>query len=203
MDQTTSSTLVSEMVTNIRVLLNDSTSPYFHSDTDILKYINLGRGYVSRDASCFQATEEITLTTALEYEPVNTYLNILSVVYTPASGPSKGLVVGSPARVGHVEDPLEPVFWYEFAGKVGIYPQLSAATTEKIKLYYVKLPTTLLTASDNLDTPKASDAALEFYATGLALIKERKYAASSHMLGQADSELRKSAIALKMMEPAE
>jgi hypothetical protein len=41
------------------------------------------------------------------------------------------------------------------------------------------------------------------YATGLALIKERKYAASQHMLGQADIELRKAAVSLKMMEAEE
>ena len=203
MDQTTSSTAVSEIIADVRVLLNDSQSPYFHSDPDLLRYINLGRTYVARDASSLQATEDITLTTALEYTPTSNYLSILAVIYTPASGSSKALVQGSPKKVGTVSEPGEPVYWYEFAGKVGVYPQLSAATTEKITLYYVTLPTTTLETTDNLDTPKATDSALEFYAAGLALIKERKYGASAHMLGQADVELRKAAVALKMMEPVE
>jgi len=203
MDQTTSSTSIADIIADVRVLLNDSQSPYFHNDADILRYINLGRTYIARDSSGFQDTEDITLTTALEYTPTSNYLSILAVIYTPATGASKALVQGSPKSVGTVSTPGEPVYWYEYAGKVGVYPQLSAATTEKVTIYYVTLPTTTLSSSDNLDTPQATDTALVFYATGLALVKERKYAASAHMLGQADVELRKAAVALKMMEPVE
>jgi hypothetical protein len=161
----------------------------------LLGYANRGRLYVSKDSRGYQDTDTIILTSDLEYATATDYIAIETVIYTNADGVKKALVKDSPKNVGRVDDPGEPVYWYEWDGKVGVFPVLATPTGETVTVYLVPLPADLELRS-TLDTPHILDLALEYFIASQALVKEKKYTASAHMLAMCDDEVKKARLDL-------
>jgi hypothetical protein len=86
---------------------------------------------------------------------------------------SKGLTKGNPFSVGNVQDVDEPVFWYDFAGSIGVYPTLTDVSAEKITLYLITRPTTIASGTD-VTTPALYDTALTLYMVAQAWMKDLK-----------------------------
>jgi hypothetical protein len=202
--QETSSTTASTIITNARYLLNDNESPYNFDDSWMLQWLNDAVAKVPKRSRGYQATENIDLIASqLEYTPTQDYTSIEAVVYLNADGLRKALERGSPAELGKIYDVQEPVKWYEFNGKIGIYPLLSSVTTEKVTVYMNVRPDALA-ITDTIETPAIFDTALTWYIVAQALWQDRKYTASQQAMARFDNELYQARVELNMTpEPNE
>jgi hypothetical protein len=55
----------------------------------------------------------------------------------------KALLRATPEIVGRAESEVEPNYWYEWAGSIGVYPTLVDVAAEKVTLYLVTRPTAI------------------------------------------------------------
>ena len=144
--QQTSSTLASTIIDNVETLLNDTNNNMWTA-AELLVWLNDGMVDIVSRSHCLQTTESIDLATdTLEYSITSTYLAIKAVHYVDSDGEIKALLKGSPMSVGLVEDVDEPVYWYDWAGKVGVYPVDSITPTATIT------DTTIAFVDSNPDT---------------------------------------------------
>jgi hypothetical protein len=103
---------------------------------------------------------------------------------------SKGLIKGKPSSVGNVDDVGQPVYWYDWAGSIGVYPTLTDVSAEKITLYLITRPTAIA-ASANVTTPMIYDTALVLYMCAQAWLKDLKPTKYLQMMALYDAELRR------------
>jgi hypothetical protein len=130
--QQTSSTTAATIVDRAEVWLND-TDNRFWSAGELLQWLNEGMIDIVSRSHCLQETESINLIpSTLEYSVTSAYLTVTAVHYVNASATVKGLLRGNPMSVGNVEDVAEPVFWYDWAGKIGVYPTYTDVLTDTI-----------------------------------------------------------------------
>lgn len=102
----------------------------------------------------------------------------------------KGLIKGRPDIVGNVEDVGEPVYWYDWGGKLGIYPILTDVSAENVTLYLITR-LTAIAASANVTTPAIYDTALVYYIVAQAVLEDLKPTKHLQMMTLYDSELRR------------
>lgn len=127
--QQTSSTAASTIITRARYYLNE-TSASFWSDTELLAWINQGTVDIGARTQCLESSESVTLAAnTYEYSISGTYIDLATVVYNDSSGAKKGLTRKNPQSVGSVRNVGEPVYWYEWAGKVGVFPMIPVITS--------------------------------------------------------------------------
>jgi len=194
--QQTSSSTVADIINLARGLLNDSSSPYFFIDTaaETIGWVQGALLKVCRHSHGPQATETKNLVAdTLEYTISSDYVAVDAVQYTNASGTRKALKIGSPAMVGRVEDPGEPVYWYDFDGKLGVFPTKSVITTETVTIYLVDRPEISAT-SDSITTPAIYDMALAYYVAAMAKMKDLKFAAANQLMAMCERELYKDRV---------
>lgn len=185
--QQTSSTLASTMITNARYYLDEATEDYW-SDTELLGWLNDGVVDIAAKTNCLETTEAVTLTAStVEYTISTAYITIKDVVYNGTSY-KKGLIKGNVRSIGHEMQDDEPTYWYEFAGKVGIYPALTSVTTETATLYLIKRPTAIA-SSAAVTTPAIYDKALVYYIVAQAQLKQGQGATASAYLSLYQAEL--------------
>ena len=188
--QDVSSTTASTIIDNVESLLNDSNNDFWGAG-ELLTWINAAQVSIATQAQCLEATESIALASStLEYTITSDYVTVKAVHYVDADGGIKALLPGSPVSVGNVENPSEPVFFYDWGGKLGIYPMLSARTTETITVYYITLPATIA-STDNITVPKIYESALIFYTMARAWMKDRTYSKYARMTLMYDAEMEK------------
>lgn len=198
MAQTTSGKTAAEIIAEVRYDVNDSVAPYFASDTEMLQWLNEGRFNVCMDGNALQTAENIDLIAdTVEYTPSNEYMKIVAVHYVNASSQTKALKPGSLSQVGMVIDNDEPDYWYDFDGKVGIFPSISSVTTEKVRVFEIPAIDDL-SLTDSIDTPEIFDSALRKYIAKKFYWKDAKYATSANAGGNFDGEVAKSRIELDM-----
>lgn len=162
--QTASSTTGTAMIARVRVLLDEATAKKW-SDANLLQFINDGMSDIASRTLSYQGTENINLIAdTVEYTPSTDYIAVVTAIYNPASGKSIGLKKGNVRSRGSDDSERleEPGWWYEFGGKVGFYPALSAVTTETVTVYLAKRPTTIM-AGQNILTPAVFDNALMYF----------------------------------------
>lgn len=194
--QQTSSSTVADIINLARGLLNDSSSPYFFIDTaaETIGWVQGALLKVCRHSHGPQATESKNLLAdTLEYAISSNYVAVDAVQYTNASGTRKALKRGSPAMVGKVEDPGEPVYWYDFDGKLGVFPTKSIITTETVTIYLIDRPEVDDTA-DTITTPAIYDMALAYYVSSMAKMKDRKFASANQFMAMCERELYKDRV---------
>ena len=194
--QNTSSTTGATLITQVRYLLNDTGTNPFSDDTELLRWINDGIEDIAIKTHSLENTESISLIAdTIEYSIVSTtYIAVKAVHYVNASSESVALKRGPPAMVGRVPEDYEaaadrlPKFWYDWNGKLGVYPSLSAVTTETVTLYLVELPAAIASGG-TIPTPKIFDNALRAFVISRAYYKDRQYAKSAQWLGIYNSEV--------------
>ncbi len=201
--QQTSSTLASTIITNARSLLNESAASFW-TDAELLVWLNDGILDIAARSHCLETTESISLSTnTVEYAITTNFITVKAVAYVNSSSVAKGLKPGNVLSVGNVGDLEEPVFWYEFAGKIGAYPALSSVTTETIKAYLIKRPTAIA-SSDNVTTPAVYDHALTLYVVAKAHLKDRQTGRYHQIIGLYMAELKRiRADMIEMSQPGE
>ena len=193
--QQTSSSTVADIITKARGLLNDK-QPFFFEESagETIGWVQDALLKVCRHSRGPQATESKSLLAdTLEYAVTSDYVSIEAVQYINASGTRKALRRGSPAMVGRVEDPGEPVFWYDFDGKVGVFPVLSTVTTQTVTLYLIDRPEVTAT-TDSITTPAIYDNCLAFYVASMAKCKDRKFSAANQFMAMCERELYKERV---------
>ncbi|MCP4668836.1 MAG: hypothetical protein GY849_21065 [Deltaproteobacteria bacterium] len=188
--QQTSSTAASTIITNARSLLNEASASFW-TDAELLVWLNDGMLDIAARSHCLEETESVNLVAdTIEYSISANYVTVKAVVYVNASGTIKGLTPGNVSSVGNVDDVDEPVYWYDFAGKIGIYPPLSSVTTETVTLYLISRPTAII-SSANVTTPAVYDHALTLYIVGKAHLKDRQTGRYHQVLGLYMAELER------------
>lgn len=137
-NQTTSSTDASVIVTRARAYLNDPTTyggtqKSVWSDTQLLQWLNDGTIDIVTRTKCLEGSETITiLQNTEEYTVTGPYLSIIRVVYNDTfKGKKKKLDLMD--EIGRTKE-LEPSYYYEISGKVGIYPSLSIMTDANLAI---------------------------------------------------------------------
>jgi hypothetical protein len=127
--QQTSTTTAQTIVDNVETLLNDTDNRMW-TEGELLQWLNDGMVDIVSRSQCLQTTETIELVSnQLEYAVTSTYLTVKAVQYIDSDAGRKALLKGSPMSVGLVEDVDEPVYWYDWAGKIGAYPVDSITPT--------------------------------------------------------------------------
>ena len=125
--QQTSSTAASTIIVNARYYLNESSASFW-SDTELLVWVNQGTMDIVGRTRCLENSEAVSLlANTVEYSITGPYIDITTVLYNDYNGVKKGLVRKNPQSIGHSRD-LEPSWWYEWNGKVGIFPALPLIT---------------------------------------------------------------------------
>lgn len=189
--QQVSSTIASTFITNARALFNEASTDIngVLNDAEMLVWLNDGMVDIAAQSHCLEATEAVTLTNSvIEYAITTTYIVIEAVTYTNADGDVKGLVKTNIRSLGEGLLLTEPNYWYEFAGKVGIYPALSAKTTEAATAYLITRPTAI-TSTGAVTTPAVYDKALTYYITAHTLLKDKQVAAANNFFTLYQAEI--------------
>jgi hypothetical protein len=100
----------------------------------------------------------------------------------------KALQMSSPEIVGGAQHEVEPKYWYEWAGSIGVYPSLSTVSAEKITIYVVTRPTAIASTA-NVTTPQIYDKALVLYICAQAWLKDLKPSKYFQMMSLYEAEL--------------
>ena len=179
--QQTSSTAASTIIDNARSLAADTESDV-SSTAEMLVWLNDGMIDIVTRTHCLEATESINLATStLEYTITSTYVTVKAVIYVDASGNRWALKKGSPSSVGQNTAADAPMYWYDWGGKIGVYPTITR-TTETITVYYVTRPTAIA-SSGSVTTPALYDTALTYYIAAHALLKDRQTGRYAQLMG--------------------
>ena len=181
--QTASSTTGTAMIAKVRVLLDEPTAKKW-SDANLLQFINDGMADVAARTLSYQGTEDVTLVgNTVEYTPSTDYIAVITCIYNPATGKSIGLKKGNVRSRGSTgaDDFDEPVWWYEFGGKVGFYPAPTSVTTETVTVYFAKRPGTI-TAGQDILTPAVFDNALMYFVTYQAFLMDGRIAEANNYM---------------------
>ena len=195
--QVTSSTAASSIITRARYYLNEATASFW-ADAELLAWINQGTLDIVARTRCLEATASISLAdSTVEYAlspTITSYIDISTVTYVDSSSDIKGLIRRNPQSVGNVAktDLGEPVFWYEWAGSIGVFPYIpsvSTTTTETVTVYYVTKPAALSATTELVLVPAIYDQALTLYVAAQALLKEKKYEKSGALMSAYHAEL--------------
>ena len=124
--QQTSSTTASTMIDRVEALLNDSDNRMW-SAGDLLTWLNEGMVDIVTRSHCLETLETIFLdTNTIEYSISSTYTTVKAVQYVDGSHTIYSLKKGSPAGVGQNTAATIPTYWYDWGGKIGIYPALTS-----------------------------------------------------------------------------
>jgi len=189
--QQKSLTLASDFIDLVRSDYNDSTSTYF-SDADMLRYINDGTLDIAIKSQCLQTVEQkALLADTIEYSISAQYIEVIAAHYIDSSGKSWALKPGSIDRVGldiAEGDTDAPAYWYEFNGKVGIYPALASVTTQAADVFLASRPS-VITAADTILIPEVYDVALKKYVLSRMALKDKNSAMHTSLMGEYNAEI--------------
>jgi hypothetical protein len=194
--QFTPTTTGDEIITRARQLVNEATASFW-DDTMMIQWVNDGIMDITGKTWCTGGTpEDVTLINdTLEYALSNDYITIITCMYrSDGTNASKSLLRGHPEMVGHVPDPGEPVYWYEFHGKVGIYPTMTAVGSADVQVYQVAAPA-IITGTGNIPIPAFLEDALILHVVYKALFRDNESA-----VAQATKEMYDKEIALYARE---
>lgn len=185
--QQTSTTLASTIITNTRMYLNDTTAPYFHSDAEMLVYLNNGTVDIVARTHCLEAIETETLVTnQMAYALTDTFIVIKAVVYNDIKALRKGSIESFGDIAGEAG---EPVYWTQWGSSVLVYPIPDAtANGNDIDVYTITKPDAVIAAAA-ITIPAYYDKALTLYIAAQALKKDAKYAQSNAVLAEYQAEL--------------
>jgi len=174
--QQTSTTLASTIITNVRAYLNEdaTANTLFWSDAELLVWLNDGLVDLVARSRCLETTEVVTLVSGtLEYTLSTAYIGITGAIYTDGSS-YKALKMGDIREAGHAESDSGPEFWYEWNGKVGIYPLATADTAGDTVVFYMIERPSAIASTASITVPAYFDHILTMYIVAQAYMKDTK-----------------------------
>lgn len=180
--QQTSGVTTQDIINRARDIINETyqagvSYEDYWTDAELLDHLNNGLIYIAGTSYCLQTTETITLIpNVTEYALSTAYFDVETAIYNGGTTIyNKGLVRGNPQSVGNVQDAEEPVYWYEWGGKIGFYPAdySSATSGYRVTVYLFERPTarTLTGGTSVVPTPALYDYPLVLFVAGNALRK--------------------------------
>jgi len=178
----TSSTPASTIITNARTYLNEDTASFW-SDAQLLVFLNDGQNDIAARALCMEATETLSplVANTIEYTPTTDYISVIAAVYTDSDGNKYALKQSNVRTTGEPYQATSPGYFYDYAGKIGIFPALSSVTTEIVTLYLAQRPSTL-TLGSSVTIPAVYEKALTYYIVSQAMIRDNRLDAAKLML---------------------
>lgn len=185
--QTVSGKTTTEVITSVRYYINENTASFW-SDAELLSYINDATTNIIGLSGCSEQLERFPITTGTtEYTLTENYMGIKEVLYISKTGVTdyKSLLRGDITKVGHASSGTfnDPVYYYEFNGKVGLYPLEDTATGSTIFVYLNSMPASL-TSGSTITTPAFFDRAIIFYTTAQALYKAKLFQSANLFMTQ-------------------
>lgn len=183
----TSTTLASTIITNARMYLNDTTATYFHTDAEMLVYLNNGTMDIVSRTHCLEAIESDTLVeNQMTYTLTDDYIVVKAVIFNDLKALRKGRIEDFGDIAGEAS---EPVYWTQWESKVLVYPIPDATAAGKsIDVYTIKRPASVASGVAVL-VPAYYDKALTLFIVSQALKKDAKYAQSNAVLAEYMAEL--------------
>lgn len=165
-------TSLADATTAVRYVLNESSASFW-SDAEIQSYIKLGVLNLTSFGGALEAIASITLATStMEYAVPTDMKVVAAAVYVAGSGVYKGLVKITPAKIASVRVAAitgPPVYFYHFAGKIGVWPIPTVSeNTKTIACYGYK------TTDDITLIPDEFQAAAIDFAIAQALWKDKR-----------------------------
>ena len=185
-----SETTVATIITMARYYLNDEEDNFW-SDAELLNWINQGTIDIVSRSQCLTAIlDDIDLiASTYEYTMPQDYISISKIIYVDSDGTLQGLVKRDMQAIGDIPALGQPGWWYEWAGKIGIYPALAAVTSENIIVYYVSRPAKLTLTTEDVLVPAQYDNALILYVVAQAMFKDRMFGSYNQIIGMYQAEL--------------
>lgn len=198
--QYTSSTQATDFITYARYLVNEPTASFWN-DTEMLRWLNEGILNIVARTWCLGAKETITLANdTLEYAFSNDYISVVTVHVTNDDDEVKALLQGHPSMVGHVPDPGEIVYYYEWDGNIGLYPTMADVSSYTCSVYQVPVPSVLGTA-DNSPLPSWFDEVLVNFVIAKALFKDNELGTAQVTMQQYEQQLQQYTRDFNMRQP--
>ena len=87
---------------------------------------------------------------------------------------------------------MEPIKYYEFEDKIGVYPVLASITTETVRVYLSKQATIGVSLTSSIETPAILDTAIISFIAAMWERKRKHYAASAQAMAFFDAEVYKA-----------
>jgi hypothetical protein len=195
--QSGSSSVGSDILARVRALLNEATANFW-DDNDIYQWITDGVIDITGKTYCTGAVETVALVDGtLEYSIVADYIDIVAVVYNN----TKSLLLGHPSMLGHVADPGEVVYYYEWDGKIGYIPKpQSTDNALNTVLYYIPMPADIV-AGTSIPLPKWLDDPLVLYATAMALFEDNELTTAQQTMRAYEDAIQKYTKAITADQP--
>lgn len=167
-------TSLSDATTAVRYALNESSASFW-TDNEIQAFIKLGVLNLSSIGGAFEAIGTVTLVAStMEYAVPTDFKVIDSAIYVAGSGVYKGLIKITPEKVGSAKVDAEtgpPVYFYHFAGKIGLWPvPTSSEASKTVNVYGYK------TTDDITEIPDEFQAAAIDFSIAHCLWKDRRNA---------------------------
>lgn len=178
-----STTLASTIVTNARAYLNEATASFW-SDAELLVWVNNAIIDVVTRSRCIETTENVTLVAAqAEYAITASYIGITGAFYNDGTT-IKGLQRRAIKDIGTEEYSTVPIYWYEWNGKIGIYPVATAATAGKIVTVYLISRPTAVIASGTIPTPACYDRLLTIFVAAQGYKKDSQFDKATALMAE-------------------
>lgn len=192
---TASGKTVANLITEVRYILNESASATgkMWSDTELTVWINDAVRNIVARTHCLESgnTRHVLSSGTSEYPLSSNYIFVKGVIYQSGATTYKALKKGKILDVGNVTGE-EPASYYEFNGKVGIYPLADSDNTtvtgNTIYILTTTLPSTL-TGTSSIPTPASFDRAILFYVASQATLKDQQQDRSAWYFNQYASEI--------------
>ena len=203
---TTSGKTAANLITETRYILNESASAEgkMWSDTEITAWINDAVRNIVNRAHCLESgiTRHVLSSGTSEYAIGGSYIYVKGVIYQSGTTTYRALTRGKVLELGNVTGDA-PSSFYEFNGKVGIYPlkdsEFTTVSGNTIYIIAVTLPSTL-TSSSTIPTPSAYDRAIIYYVVSQALLKDNRDGRAKSFLDQYYSEIDRFRVDNEEME---
>ena len=182
--QQTSTTPASTIITYARWYLNE-TAEDFWEDDELLVWINQGTMDIAARTRSLESSESVTLlVNTIEYAIAGDYIDLVTVIYNDVNGKQKGLIRKNPQSIGYMKDVGEPVYWYEWAGTVGIYPTLHLITDPGFAIGTTKPSVSSIAFTYTIDGDEYTKAAVAAgTAPGNDVVPEDKYGVVAFDIG--------------------
>lgn len=162
--------------TEIRALVNEPAEVLF-SDTELTNWIKQATIDISTKALCYEAIASLTLLDAtMEISKPTDCLKIYAIYHD-----GKGLMKIHPRQIAHLTATASgtPLFWYEFADKIGFYPVPDAAAAAATTKALISKETDDVTALPDIYQPLAV-----IFGAHKAKLKEGKPAQAAQLYQQ-------------------
>jgi hypothetical protein len=176
-------------VTAIRTILNEPTAQFW-TDAELTDWISEATVRVSAAMLCYEVVDYITLATGQPWYGtlgsggiVSDLVKVETCLYASAYGMQKirpVMVSHLPSTAGSTILTTKPMYWYQFAGKLGVFPvPVASVTGKKVNVFGYKATDTFTNIPEHLQ-PIIID-----LATSRALYKDKKFSAGAQFQAQA------------------